>query len=795
MGIRLRTLLFLGLSFLILLALQIITSDIVVLRGFSDLDFEHARRNVARAADELNDMLSRLSATASDWAYWDNTYHFVKNLDETYVRKNFGPEVLINLGLNFMLFFDRSGRLVFAKSIALPGGDENALPEDILIRLQPERLAGILQQSHGSKSGLLKTSYFPALVALRPILKSDGSGPSTGTLGVGRFLDPLELRRISELTDLDFSLQDMQAAALPEDLKTKPDAPTEAKETIRVHPVDGHMIEGYTLLEDLFSDTAFLLKVRTQQRYLQHGKTTIIYYSIFLIAIGLTFTALIMFILGKSVLSPLVSLSRQVKKISTLDDLSRRIPIKGRDEFSQLAESINAMLDHLSERALELKDTNERLNREIMVRKKAERALRTSHYELESRVEERTAELQIANERLKQEIAERELTEAEQHKLQAQLQQAQKLEAIGTLAGGIAHDFNNLLMAIQGQISLILLDRDPTEPDYKSLKLIEKRIKSGADLTAQLLGYARKGKYENRPINLNNLIEENIPVFRRMRKDIRIDTDFDEHLDMVKGDRGQLELVLLNFFNNASDAMPNGGTLTLGTQMRGHEDIYSTRFRARPGRYVQLTITDTGAGMDRDTQERIFEPFFTTKEMGRGTGLGLASVYGIVKGHDGYIDLDSKKDCGTSFRIYLPVSDMIDQEAEPLWFESFSGSGGILIVDDEDLVLAVAAEMVKKMGYKVYTATNGREALEIFKRNESQIELVILDMIMPDISGSQTFDELMTLDPSVRVILSTGYSLEGHAAKIMERGCRGVLQKPFTFQTLSIKIKEVLQQD
>jgi len=248
MGVRRKTLLFLGLSFLILLALQIITSDIVVLRGFSDLDYKNASRNVARATDELNEILSRLSAIASDWAYWDPTFHFVKKFDETYIRKNFGPEVLINLGLNFMLFFDLSGRLVFAKSIMLPSGDEHALPEDILSRLQPERLSRILQQSHGSKSGLLKTSYFPALVALRPILKSDGSGPSTGTLGVGRFLDPLELRRISELTDLDFSLQDIQAAAFPEELKTKPNAPTEGKETIRVHAVAGHMLEAIRCL-------------------------------------------------------------------------------------------------------------------------------------------------------------------------------------------------------------------------------------------------------------------------------------------------------------------------------------------------------------------------------------------------------------------------------------------------------------------------------------------------------------------------------------------------------------------
>jgi C4-dicarboxylate-specific signal transduction histidine kinase/CheY-like chemotaxis protein len=458
-------------------------------------------------------------------------------------------------------------------------------------------------------------------------------------------------------------------------------------------------------------------------------------------------------------------------------------------------ESINAMLEHLSERASELRDANERLNREITVRKNAERALRTSHYELESRVEERTVELQIANERLKREIAERELTEAEQRRLQAQLQQVQKMEAIGTLAGGIAHDFNNLLMVIQGQISLILLDRNPSDPDYKGLRLIEERVKSGADLTAQLLGYARKGKYENRLINLNHLIEENIPVFRRTRKDIRIDTDLDDNLEMVKGDRGQLELVLLNLFNNASDAMPEGGVLILHTQMAEHAAVYSTRFRARPGRYVQMTVSDTGVGMDRDTQEHVFEPFFTTKEMGRGTGLGLASVYGIVKSHDGYIDLESKKDHGTSFRLYLPVSDMPHEAVEPSRFESVPGSGGILIVDDEDLVLSVAAEMVKKMGYKVFMAGSGAEALEIFKHDKDEIKLVILDMIMPGLSGAQTFDELMVLDPSVKVILSTGYSLESHAAQTMEKGCRGVLQKPFTFETLSIKIEEVLQQD
>jgi CheY-like chemotaxis protein len=197
--------------------------------------------------------------------------------------------------------------------------------------------------------------------------------------------------------------------------------------------------------------------------------------------------------------------------------------------------------------------------------------------------------------------------------------------------------------------------------------------------------------------------------------------------------------------------------------------------------------------MDSETQERIFEPFFTTKKLKRGTGLGLASVYGIVKSHDGYIDVESEVNRGTSFRIYLPLPKEKTEKADPVSFESFSGSGGVLIVDDEYLVLSVAAEMVKKMGYKVYKAASGREALETFKQNRKHIDLIILDMIMPDMSGGQTFEELVAIDPSVKVILCTGYSLEGRASKILDQGCRGVLQKPFNYESLSIKIKEVLQ--
>jgi signal transduction histidine kinase/CheY-like chemotaxis protein len=794
MGIRLRTLLLLGLSFFLLFVLQIFISNIVVLRGFSELENEYAHNNVKRVANEFDDILSHLSTIASDWAYWDDTYHFIKKFDPKYISKNFSPEVLINSGLSFIIFFNRSGQVVFSKSITLPSGEDIILFQDIVRRLQPEYLTDKLRQARGNKSGLIQTDYNPALVAMRPILKSDGSGPIEGTLCVGRFLDPFELRRISELAKLEISLKGIQKASIPEEFNAEMNSPSGISQII-AHSVTNQIIDGYMLIADVFENPSFLLTVRMSRPFYNRGKVTIIYYSISLFIIGLIFMTIVMILLEKSVLTPVINLSRRVEKIITLDDLSRRIVIKGRNEFRQLSEAINTMLNNLAKRASELKDLNKQLSHEILERRKIEKALQISREELESTVENRTAELKVANTKLQQEIAERKKREKEQRILHAQLQHAQKMEAIGTLAGGIAHDFNNLLMAIQGNISIMLLNRDPSDADYDTLKLIEKRIKGGADLTAQLLGYARKGKYENKPININHLIKEHIQIYRQMRKDIKIELDLAEKLDVVNGDRNQLESVLLNLFANASDAMPKGGSLRLCTKIARHEDIKSERFKPKPGRFVQLTITDTGIGIDKETQERIFDPFFTTKEMGRGTGLGLSSVYGIVKSHNGYIDVTSEKNHGTTFLLYLPVSKKKIEEVDSVTHVNVSGNGGILIVDDEQLVLSVAAVMIEKMGYKVFKATSGREALETFKLNKQHIDLVILDMIMPEMSGDQTFDELRAIDSNIRVIISTGYSVEGRASLLLEKGCRGILQKPFTYEKLSTKIREIMRQN
>jgi len=381
----------------------------------------------------------------------------------------------------------------------------------------------------------------------------------------------------------------------------------------------------------------------------------------------------------------------------------------------------------------------------------------------------------------------------ERKQLERQLRHALKMESIGTLAGGIAHDFNNLLMTILGNTSLMLLNTDSGDPNYKKLKTIEKQIESGSKLTSQLLGYARKGKYELKPMNLNDLVKDSFEIFGRTRKDISIKSELSPDLLPVEADRNQIEQILWNLYINAADAMPEGGDFIIKTFNTDHIEMGLNLYIQKPGKYVLLTVTDTGIGMDRETRERIFDPFFTTKEMGRGTGLGLASAYGIIKGHDGYIDVESKKGEGTTFSVYLPASEKTAKDAVDLPKMVVKGTETVLLIDDEENLLDVGRELLKTMGYKVFSARDGREALEVYKKNKDKTDIIILDMIMPNLSGGRVYDELKEINPDVKVLLSSGYSIDGQAADILQRGCNGFIQKPFSINELSGKLREILE--
>jgi len=384
----------------------------------------------------------------------------------------------------------------------------------------------------------------------------------------------------------------------------------------------------------------------------------------------------------------------------------------------------------------------------------------------------------------------RDVTEAKQ--TERQLQQAQRMEAIGTLAGGIAHDFNNLLMGIQGRSSLMLLDKDSSHSDFGHLKGIEDHVKSAADLTGQLLAFARGGKYAVSPTDLNKLVKNQNQMFGRTKKEIAIRGKYEENLWVAEVDRGQIEQVLLNLYVNAWQSMPGGGNLYIQTENVELDENYTSFFEVRPGKFIKISVADTGVGMDESTLQKIFDPFFTTREMGRGTGLGLASAYGIIKNHGGFIEVYSEKGQGAAFDIYLPASDKEVIAEVELSKDLLKGSGTVLLVDDEDMIIDVGKQILEQLGYKVLASKSGRDAIEIYTEKQAHIDLIILDMIMPDMGGGETYDKLKKINPQVIVMLASGYSIDGQATEILNRGCDGFIQKPFDIKNLSFKLNELL---
>jgi len=380
----------------------------------------------------------------------------------------------------------------------------------------------------------------------------------------------------------------------------------------------------------------------------------------------------------------------------------------------------------------------------------------------------------------------------EKVKLETQLQHARRMESIGILAAGIAHNFNNLLMGIQGNASLMLLDTESEHPHHKNLNRIEKLVQDGSKLTSQLLVYAREDKYEVKPISLNRLIEETSDTFGKTKKEIRIHKALAPDLNGIKADQAQIEQTLLNLYFNAADAMPGGGDLFIKTMNVTHRDMTNKPYKPKSGNYTLLEVRDSGVGMDKKTLDHIFDPFFTTKGLATGTGLGLASAYGTVKAHAGYIDVESEKDRGTTFNIFLPATDMKVKENRIPLDTLQPGNEVVLLVDDEEMVLSVGEEMLHTVGYDVFLASNGKEALEIYEKSHQKIDMVLLDMVMPDMGGGETYDKMKAINSGVKVLLSSGYSREGEATEILNRGCNGFIQKPFNLKSLSQKLREIL---
>ncbi|MBL8798816.1 MAG: PAS domain S-box protein [Planctomycetia bacterium] len=383
----------------------------------------------------------------------------------------------------------------------------------------------------------------------------------------------------------------------------------------------------------------------------------------------------------------------------------------------------------------------------------------------------------------------------EQRNLEAQLRQAHKMEAVGQLAGGIAHDFNNLLTGILGNLSLSLADLPATHSCRDLLTNAELAALRAAELTRQLLGFSRRTPLTPQAVDLNAVIEETIRLVRRTF-DPRIEVRLQQAADLwsIQADPGQMGQVLMNLCLNARDAMPNGGALTLETaNVRLDPQAVEKSFEGRTGDFVRLRVCDTGVGMTREVREHIFEPFFTTKETGKGTGLGLAMVFGIVKAHGGWIECQSELTRGTTFDVFLPGSPQLVAAPPAAAPDGIKGGNEtILLADDEQIVGRLGATILRRHGYRVLSAADGLEALEVFRQQRGGIDLVILDLSMPRLSGQETLRELRKLKPTVKVLISSGYSSEDEMRAVEREGVMGFVAKPYRPAELARQVRRAL---
>ena len=382
----------------------------------------------------------------------------------------------------------------------------------------------------------------------------------------------------------------------------------------------------------------------------------------------------------------------------------------------------------------------------------------------------------------------------EKKKLEAQLQQAGKLEAIATLAGGIAHEFNNALMGVMGNMELLKMELSGGERQDGYFAAMTSSVHRMSRLTDQLLAYARGGRYQPKDLRLDEFVMETLPILQHdLTPEVRVETHF-EKVSVIKADHAQIQMALFAILTNSNEALEEGGLIRITAENKDIDADFAQRHPGlKPGPHVCLTIEDNGKGMDEETKTRIFEPFFTTRFQGRG--MGMAAVYGIVMNHDGWITVDSQPGKGTIVRIYLPAVNPENtiKDVKPPALESAAGEGTILIIEDEDIVVEVTRAMLEMLGYRVMIAGTGKEAVHMVENFHDRIDLALLDIKLPDMEGGKIYPLMKKAHPGLKVIVFSGYAIDGPARNILDSGAEGFIHKPFSLATLAAKLKQVLE--
>jgi len=825
----------------------------VLLIGYSHIEDNLAREDIGRAESALGNQLSTLDRNTHEYASWDDTCAYLRGENSSYPRTEFPPSTFRQLNLSFVAIFDRSGKPVFERALDPSFTSIIPLPEGLVSHLQPGALLLSPDDTSSHVTGILMLQTGPALVSARPILTSNDEGPVLGTLMFGRMLDNNDITYLGQLTHLTMEISPASSASLPVSAEAPNRIPTAAfaDSGVSLRAQDGNFLIANTVVNDIYGKPAVEIRVVTMRSILQQARTSLVQFLLLMLATGLVFGSVTLYLLERVVLSRVAHLSESITHIGASGDLSGRVTVQGKDEIAYLGEAINGMLEDLERSQRERHEGRARL--QIMMEKMPavlwttdtdlrftssmgsglqtlgvrsvemigqslfdyfgtqdpdyppiaahRRALagETVTYEFEWEkiiFDSHVSPLRDSEGQLLGVIGVA-IDVTDRKRLTDQLRQSQKMQAVGELAGGIAHDFNNLLMVMKGHAEILLDHLSETSPFRHNAEQVQNAAERAASLTRQLLAFSRRQVLHPRVIDLNEVVAGMIQMFSRtIGENIEMSFRPAANLGRVKADPTQMEQILLNLVVNARDAMPDGGRLTIETSNVQLDASTSSKHAGMaPGHYVMLVVSDTGSGIDQATQARIFEPFFTTKGPGKGTGLGLATVYGVVKQSGGFIWVYSELNRGTTFKIYLPE---VAEEASATKTELSShstptGHETILFVEDEESVRELVSDYLKAAGYNVLEAIDGEHALQVATAYAEPIHLLVTDVVMPRLSGRELAAKISVERPALKVLFISGYTDDNVFRRGVLEGGAPFLQKPFNLRVLAAKVREVLE--
>lgn len=780
-----------------LLMLLLIAARLILLPSFMELEEKEARANVERVANALAEEASSLTALAVDYAGWDDTYRFVVDGNRGYVRKNLDDSFFLKFRLNLAIFVTNQGKWTYSRYYDLEKKSSGPLPESLRPLLAPRSPLLTHAGVDSRHETILALPEGLLLLSSLPILTSEFHGPIRGTLLLGRFLNPAAVRRISGITKLPVRLYAVDDPRLPVTLSSFSGA---GRPLLR--PGADGTLSGFSLRSDIFGKPAAVLQVDTPRTTYRQGIRTISYFiawfTVFCILVawaGIRFAQKHITVqrTGEESRSRYQAIVEAFDGMLFICSRDRRIrfmnrkfmDLLGRDAIGETwYEACRGILD-----ACDPGD-DDRVFRGETIRHEVHN-LRDDrwYYAVHSPIFH--SDGTVAKLSMLTDITESKHAERERLELEEQLQQSRKMEAIGLLAGGIAHDFNNILYAIVGFGTLVQMNMQPDHPDRSHVDQILAATERATHLINSLLAFSRKQVLDPRPAGLNAIVQGIEKILRRViSEDVELRTLLAENDPMVRVDSSQIDQVLINLAANARDAMPGGGVLTISTgESPPPADLLPDTGPPPSGRYALLTVSDTGVGMESRVRDRIFDPFFTTKEVGKGTGLGLAAVHGIVSQHNGYISVESEAGKGTAFHIWLPLIGGGSRQTEAGGYDvsAYRGTETVLVVEDDHVLRLLNRTVLEKAGYRVIEAANGEEAVTQFSLHRDEIMLVIMDLVMPRMNGRKAYAEISKIRPGVKAIFISGYATD----VIMEKG---ISTEGFRFIQKPVKPREYLKE-